>query len=116
MNNHQNDGYHPFPANPTNMRGNEIMRGIDLNCFAGPMHLYQIIPASPGWYADLYDLDTSKVEMVPIAAFGLIHGPGDRGTRLVGLRGDGPGLEPVDCYEDYVRTVYQPNPEKVETL
>jgi hypothetical protein len=81
------------------------MQGIDVSCFAGTMHLYQLLPAPPGWYAIFYKHNESEIK--PIAAFGLIYGPGDHGTRLVGLLGTGTELVPVDCFQGFHSTIYE---------
>lgn len=88
--------------------GEIIMHEIHTTCFAGDITIYQILPAPPGWYARY--LGDSKPG--PIAAFGLIKGPEDLPTRLVGLLGNSETIEPVDCLDDYLTTVYRPSLEE----
>jgi hypothetical protein len=82
------------------------MQEIYVNRFAGAIHLYQLLPAPPDWYAIF--LKNNESDIKPIAAFGLISGPGKRHIRIVGLLGTENELVPVDCLQEYDRTIYSP--------
>jgi hypothetical protein len=82
------------------------MHEIQTTCFGDEITIYQILPAPPGWYARFSNPPDPLED--PIAAFGLIKGPEDLPIRLVGLLGNSKAIEPVDCYEEYLTTIYRP--------
>lgn len=89
------------------------MQELDVHCPYGTFHLYQLLPAHPGWYAVFGDVLEQSTE--PIAAFALIQGPNGRGLRLVGILGGEKELVPVDCFKDYLKTSFWPSSEGGET-
>lgn len=99
----------PWSMMTINPSGGNTMQGLDVNCSAGPFHLYQLLPAPPGWYAVFGDVLEQSAE--PIAAFALLHGPTGRGLRLVGVLGGEKELTPVDCFKNYLKTSFWPSSE-----